>query len=184
MNITIISGSARQDSTTYRAALMLNNWLVSNTQHQINIVDCRSVNLNWMESIFKTLDDVPHEVKSVFEILFNADSFILVTPEYNGSYSSALKNLLDHLPKQNHKVMGIVTASTGALGGMRAAQQMLLLCAGMFAVACPQFLLIPKVEEQINQDGNIINENFKIPLHNFITEYLWLSEAIFAKKNL
>lgn len=183
MNITIISGSARQDSTTYRAALMLNKWLLSNSEHQVNIIDCRNIDLPWMEKIFSKIEEVPNSLKSVFELLFNADAFILVTPEYNGSYSSALKNLLDHLPKQSHKVMGIVTASTGALGGMRAAQQMLLLCAGMFAIACPQFLLIPKVEEQINQEGMIINESFNFPFNSFIKEFLWLSEAVSAKKN-
>lgn len=183
MNITIISGSARQESTTYRAALLLNNWLSNHTEHQVNIIDCRTVDLPWMEKIYTKVDEVPEHLKSIFELLFNADAFILVTPEYNGSYSSALKNLLDHLPKQTHKVMGIVTASTGALGGMRAAQQMLLLCAGMFAIACPQFLLIPKVEEQINKDGFIINESFNFPFNNFIKEFLWISEAVSAKKN-
>ena len=45
---------------------------------------------------------------------------LLVTPEYNGSYTPALKNLFDHFPKQSRKPFGIVTASPGALGGMRA----------------------------------------------------------------
>ncbi len=44
--------------------------------------------------------------------MFAANAFIIVTPEYNGSYTPAMKNLFDHFPKQIHKPFGIVTAST------------------------------------------------------------------------
>ena len=72
--------------------------------------------------------------------MFEADAFILVSPEYNGSYSPAMKNLVDHFPKQHHKPFGIATASPGPLGGIRASQQMQLLVNALFGIASPIFV--------------------------------------------
>ena len=38
----------------------------------------------------------------------------------NGSYASAMKNLLGLFPKQYHKTFGMAPASTCALGSIRA----------------------------------------------------------------
>jgi len=116
--------------------------------------------------------------------VFEADAYILVTPEYNGSYSPALKNLLDHFPKQHHKVFGLVTASPGAFGGVRATQQLLLLVPGLFGIASPYLLIVPGVDKKFDQDGKIIDEAFKHNVHNFITEFLWLSQSLVKEKEV
>lgn len=178
MNIEIISGSARKESITVRVAYALQNWLKKNTNHHIGIIDCKEYGLPLLQSVFKSLDTTPEEFKPLAEKIFNADAFIWVSPEYNGSYSPAMKNLIDHFPKQLHKPVGIVTASTGALGGMRAAQQLILLAAGIFCIPSPQLLIVPNVEEKFDAAGNIVNNSFYNNLHNFITEFLWLAEKI------
>src|ERR1051325_8907899 len=125
MKIEIISGSGRSDSITRRVALHLVERLKKDTQHDIDLIDMSEWDLPLLQSVFKSVDSTPGEFKELSKRMFEADAFILVSPEYNGSYSPALKNLLDHFPKQRHKPFGIVTASTGALGGVRATQQLL-----------------------------------------------------------
>ncbi len=90
------------------------------------IIDMKDWNLPPCNRFLHLLTDTPDEFKPFSKRIFEADAFILVTPEYNGSYSPAMKNLLDHFPKQHHKPFGIVTASPGALGGISAAQQLLI----------------------------------------------------------
>lgn len=181
MNIEIISGSTRKNSLTVRAAYMLQNWFQKNTSHNIGIIDCRDFNLPWMERVFNSLDNTPDEWKPLFQRIFCADAFIFVTPEYNGSYSPALKNLVDHFPKQLHKTLGVVTASDGGFGGLRTAQQLILLGAGIFCVVCPQMLIIPKIDTKIDAEGNLIDASFEKNVHNFASEYLWLAERIHHK---
>src|SRR5262249_22660439 len=101
---------------------------------------------------------------------------------YNGSYSPAMKNLLDHFPKQHHKPFGIVTASPGALGGIRAAQQMQLLVSALFGVASPYMLIIPAVDKKFDEEGNLQDASFSNSVHNFVTEFLWLAESVLKKK--
>jgi NAD(P)H-dependent FMN reductase len=184
MRIEIISGSPRVQSITRRVALHLKNRISEQTPHDIGIIDLKDWDLPPVQTVFVSVDKTPAEFKSLAERIFNADAFILVTPEYNGSYSPALKNLLDHFPKQHHKPFGIVTASPGGFGGMRAAQQLLLLIPALFGIASPYLLLVPSVDKKFSPDGDLLEESFQHSVHNFITEFLWLSEKITVQKLL
>jgi NAD(P)H-dependent FMN reductase len=182
MKIEIISGSPRVNSVTRRAALYLKKWISENTEHEADIIDLKDWALPPVQSVFVSVDKTPDQYKPLTERIFNADAFILVTPEYNGSYSPSMKNMLDHFPKQHHKAFGIVTASPGAMGGMRASQQLLLLVPALFGVASPYMLVIPAVDKKFDAEGNLLDEAFYKSVHNFISEFLWLSEKIVEEK--
>lgn len=178
MKIEIISGSPRNNSVTKRVALHLYNQLKETTHHEIGLIDMQEWNLPPLQSVFTSVDNTPAEFKPLSKRVFDADAFILVSPEYNGSYAPAMKNLLDHFPKQHHKPFGIVTASPGPFGGMRAAQQMLQLVPALFGIASPYLLVVPVIDKKFNVKGELIDESFKNTVHNFIAEYLWLAENV------
>jgi NAD(P)H-dependent FMN reductase len=184
MKIEIISGSPRINSVTRRAALYLKNSIKQNTTHEVDIIELKDWQLPPVQTVYVSVEKTPDQFKPLAERVFNADAFILVTPEYNGSYSPALKNLLDHFPKQHHKPFGIVTASPGPLGGMRAAQQLLLLVPALFGIASPYLLIIPGIDKKFSADGDLLEESFSNNLKNFITEFLWLSEKLVKEKEV
>ncbi len=178
MRIEILSGSPRVKSITRRVAYHLHTYLQENTSHEVGLIDMAEWDLPQMESVFSSVANTPDPLKPLSERVFAADAFILVSPEYNGSYAPALKNLLDHFPKQHHKVFGIVTASTGAMGGMRATQQMLLLVAALFGIASPYLLIVPGVDKKFDADGKLLDELFHHKVHNFVSEFLWVAENL------
>src|SRR5258705_6499161 len=182
MRIEIVSGSPRPNSVTHRVALHLQNQLQKNTEHEVGIINLKDWDLPPLQSIFVSVEQTPDEFKPLAERVFTADAFILVSPEYNGSYSPAMKNLLDHFPKQHHKPFGIVTASPGAMGGIRAAQQLLLLVPALFGIVSPYMLIIPSVDKKFSPDGDLLDESFQNGVHNFINEFLWLSEKVVNEK--
>ena len=182
MNIEIISGSPRENSLSRPAALYLKKYFLENTSHSIGLIDMQDWELPQVRTIFKSVDQTPAEWKELSNRIFSADAYILVSPEYNGSYTPALKNLLDHFPKQHHKPFGIVTASPGAMGGIRAAQQMQLLVNALFGIASPYMLIVPQVDKKFDRDGKLLDESFYNNIHNFATEYLWLSENLVKDK--
>ncbi len=177
MNIEIISGSPRGNSVTHRLALHLQQAL-SETGYEAGIIDLRETEFPLLQSVFSTVESTPEVYRSVVKRLFDADAFILITPEYNGSYSAALKNLLDHLPKQHHKVFGIVTASTGMLGGVRAALQLQELVYALFGIGSPYMLVVPQVDKKFNADGSLEDQPFKKNVDLFTREFIWLAEKI------
>lgn len=184
MKIEIISGSPRKNSVTVRVALALEKWLKENTDHEIGLIDIKEFELPMIQQVFSSAEKTPVEWKWLSERMFGADAFILVSPEYNGSYSPAMKNLLDHFPKQHHKPFGIVTASPGAMGGIRAALQMQLFVNALFGIASPYMLVVGGVDKKFAADGSLTDESFSNSIHNFVSEFLWLSESLVKEKSL
>ena len=102
----------------------------------------------------------------------------MISPEYNGSHSPALKNLLNHFPKLSRKVFGIVTASDGALGGMRAAITLQNLVPAHFGILSPIMLIIPKVHLLFNESGSLLDDHLMPSINNFVNEFMWLTSKI------
>ena len=185
MNIELVSGSPRKDSVTHRVVLFLQKYLSEKTNHSVNVIDVRDWEINVLQQqTYKSVESAPVQLQPLAKRMFNADAFILVSPEYNGSYTPALKNLFDHFPKQSHKTFGIVTASTGVLGGMRASQQMQLLINALFGIGSPYMLITPEVDKKFDEHGNLISLSFQKNMDVFITEFLWLAENLEIKQKL
>ncbi|MBN8879962.1 MAG: NADPH-dependent oxidoreductase [Chitinophagaceae bacterium] len=182
MRIEIISGSPRPNSITRRVALHLQHWIDQNTPHEAGLIDMKDWELPVAQTVFVSVEKTPEQFRPLSERIFGADAFILLTPEYNGSYSPAMKNLLDHYPKQHHKPFGIVTASPGSLGGLRASQQLLLLIPALFGLASPYLLIVPFVEQKFLADGTLVDESFANKVHNFMTEFIWLAEKLLPER--
>ena len=182
MRIEIISGSPRKNSLTRRVALALENIFKERTEHEIGLIDLQVHNLPPMQTVFTSVEHTPQQYKGLAERIFNADAFILVSPEYNGSFSPALKNLLDHFPKQYHKVFGIATASPGAMGGIRAAMQLQQLIFALFSIGSPHMLIVPGVDKKFNEAGELVDASFEKSIDTFVNEFLWLAEKVVEEK--
>ncbi|MFT4156143.1 NADPH-dependent FMN reductase [Parafilimonas sp.] len=181
MNIEIVSGSPRLNSVTHRLVLHLKKHLPAIAPHHVNVIDVRDWELNVLQQeIFKSVDTAPVEFKPLAQRMFDADAFIIVTPEYNGSYTPAVKNLFDHFPKQSRKPFGIVTASPGALGGIRAGLQVQLLIYALFGVGSPHMLVTPFVDKKFDEEGNLLDASFQKNIDVFVAEFLWLAGHITA----
>lgn len=182
MKIEIISGSPRTNSITNRLALFLLKHFREHSEHEVDIIDVREWNLPLLNDVFSSVENTPEAFKPLTKRMFQADAFILVTPEYNGSYSPALQNLLDHFPKQSRKAFGIATASTGAMGGMRSTQQLLLLIPALFGIASPHMLVTPFVDKKFDVEGNLLDPGFQKSIDNFTKEFLWLAQTLQREK--
>lgn len=183
MKITIISGSPRKASVTIRVAKFLHHYFGEKfPQHEYQFISMNEIQIPFVEKVWSTIADVPEEFKSTAEKIYSSDAFVLVTPEYNGSMSSALRNLFDHFPKQNKKVFGIVTASDGAMGGIRAAVAMQNQICAWFGIPVPQMLVVGNMTQKFDAEAKLVDEKFGNNILSFATEFVWLTEAVAAKK--
>ncbi len=179
MNIEIISGSPRKDSVTFRVALFLQKYLTQKTQHTVGIIDVREWEIPAMlQSGWSSPDKAPENLRPMAERMFAAEAFIFLSPEYNGTYSGAMKNLLDYFPKQTRKAIAIATASPGVMGGIRASQQMQLLINALFGIGSPYMLIVPMVQNKFDEEGNLTDAGFQKSIDVFVAEFLWLAESL------
>ncbi len=182
MRIEIISGSPRNNSLSNRVALHLEKILNERTDHEVGVIDLRTYVLPHIQTVLTPAETVPKQFKELAERMFAADAYIIVTPEYNGSYSPAMQNLFDHFPKQYRKVFGIVTASPGPMGGIRAAMQLQQFVFALFGIGSPYMLVTPQVDKKFDAEGNLTDAGFQKSIDMFVNEYLWLAEKVIDEK--
>ena len=179
MVLTIISGSPSKTSVSIRIAFYLRKYLQNIIPEvEVNVLDCREYEIPLDDATYKSVQSAPAVLQPLAKLFFKTNGFILLTPEYNGSYTPSLKNLLNHFPKLSHKACGIVTASDGALGGMRAAQQMQQLIAAHFGIISPYMLIVPHVHTKFDEEANLIDHKFATQLERFSEEFIWLFKAL------
>ena len=110
--ITIISGTNRKDNVTRQVALEYQRFLVEKEiENKLLLLD--DYDMTKRDDAF---------VKIEQEILIPAEKFIIISPEYNGSYPGILKLMIDNSDVSRcwwHKKELLTGVSTGRAGNLR-----------------------------------------------------------------
>ncbi len=184
MHITILSASTRINRQSHRVALALAKIIGEQSAHTAEVLDLAEYNFPLMEEVLHRLPEPPARLREFADRIANADAHIFVSPEYNGSYTAALKNAVDYL-KENEftrKVIGVVSVTTGSLGGIRAALAMQQLVLGIAGFPIPQMLPVGNVAQRFDETGNLLDPIFEKNIHTFLQHFFWLGEAVTEKK--
>ena len=102
--VLVITGSPRIESRSARLAKHLYERLKQEDGFEVSLLDVRDFKLPQFETVFETVETTPEIFRADAENFLSADAYIVVRPEYNGSFTSALQNLFDHFPRQQRKV--------------------------------------------------------------------------------
>src|ERR1700679_787108 len=117
--IPIIVGSTRRDRQSIKVAQFVLKKLQERPGVETELLDLLEYNFPIMEERLHRRDDPPPRLEEFGGKIGRADSFVIVTPEYNTAYPGVLKNALDYLlPEYERKPVGIVTVSAGVYGGI------------------------------------------------------------------
>jgi len=120
------------------------------------------------------------------EITEKADAFFIVTPEYNNSFPSSLKRLLDsEYENYLHKPVMLAGVSNGPWGGVRACIALQPVCHSLGLVNIPKKLYFPKVQEIFDEQGNMNQSYVADYAKNTGTAYdelVWFARALKAAK--
>lgn len=180
MNIGIISGSNRPERLSHRVAMFLEKRLKETTKHNIILLDVREAKFDLFSKFYTEIESPTDSQKKFKEGLYASNALIFVSPEYNGGFSPAFKNALDHFGKDAYyrKPIAVATSSPGSMGGIRVAHQLQLLSIALFAIPCPQMLIIPEADKKFNEEGILLDNSFDPNVNKFLSEYLWLAESV------
>ena len=121
MNVLVLVGSLRAGSTNRLLADAAIAHLPVGVE---GTVFARLGELPHYSEDLDTPDELPQVARDLREAVADADALLLVTPEYNGSMSSAVKNAVDWAsrPRGAAAIAGKPAAVVAATGAPRAAQ--------------------------------------------------------------
>lgn len=181
-NISLIVGSLRRESINLKIAKALIKLAQQeNFPHQFKLVDIASLPL-YNEDLW---EDIPEAVTQFKIIIKNTDALLFVTPEYNRSVPSPLKNALDWGSRPSddnswkHKPAAMLGASSGQVGTAVAQSHLrsILLTLNTRVMGQPEIYL--KFEESMVNDNNeITSERTRQFLLKFLNKFNeWIDEV-------
>jgi NAD(P)H-dependent FMN reductase len=184
MHIAIISASTRLGRRSHRVALYLTEQFTQTHGHTATLLDLAAYNFPIMEQQLRHMENPIPGLREFSDAIKQADAVVFLSPEYNGSYTSALKNALDFLGENEftRKAVGVCAVSDGPGGAMRAAQLMQQLILGVGGYPVPQMLLVPNVDAKFSEEGQLLDTAFEAKVQFFMRGFLWLAEAVAEKK--
>ncbi len=100
----------------------------------------------------QSLDTTP-DVTALGERLAAADAFVVVTPEYNHSFSSVLKTAIDHYHGEWQAKPVAFVSYGGMGGGLRAVEQLRLVFAELHAVTMRNTVSFHNYPTVFGEDG-------------------------------
>jgi len=179
MKIAIIVGSVRQNRQSGGVAGYLAEMLKSKYQVDFEYLDLLDYNFPVMEERLRMTPDPKPAWLEFSQKLKSSDGILIVSPEYNGSYPGALKNVLDYFkPEYTGKVFALATVSDGQWGGINAAHHLQSWVIHVKGILSPQKLHVPNVGKLFDSEGAPSREDFVRHADVFIKDLLWLSRAI------
>jgi NAD(P)H-dependent FMN reductase len=181
--VPVILGSVRRGRKSPIVARFIVERLRRTGKFEPELLDLAEYNLPIMEERLRVRDDPPAGSVEMSAKLARANAIVVVSPEYNNGYPGVLKNALDYfLPEYKRKPVGIVTVSSGGLGGINALAQLRMTFLALGAYPIPTKLPVSYVQDAFDENDNPKDPLLEKAAATFIAELLWLTDAIAMKK--
>jgi NAD(P)H-dependent FMN reductase len=164
--ITIISGTNRKDSNTYKIAREY-QFILQKKGIDAGIFSLENVGLQLYDAAFAKIEN---------EILIPSSHFIIISPEYNGSFPGALKMLFDNSRSHDiwfHKKALLTGVATGRAGNLRGMDHLADVLNYLKITVHPNKLPISVVNSVVGSDGKIMDKNTLNAINQQLDEFIF-----------
>ncbi len=168
----MIVGSVSDTSQTHRVASYLERVIAERDDLELRRFDAGDTGM-------KITDKARNPVQDYTDKVNWADGFIIVSPEYNHSFSGPLKMTLDLLlPEYYYKPVGMVGVSAGMLGGARMIESLAQVVRELGMPVSRVDLTFARVKEAFDDDGEPKDEKMPERIIKFMNELLFLTKSM------
>jgi NAD(P)H-dependent FMN reductase len=108
-----------------------------------------------------------------------ADAAIVLTPEYNHSFTSAVKNAIDYLHSElRRKPVAVCGLSGGGLGGARAVEQLKLVLIELHAVPIRDSVYFSDARGLFDDHGILSRPEYIARIDDLLGELMWYARTL------
>jgi NAD(P)H-dependent FMN reductase len=168
--ILAFAGSARQQSFNKKLVQVAAQG-ARQAGAEVTLIDLKDYPLPIYDGDLEAGEGFPDNVRHLRQLMLDHQGFLIASPEYNGSVSPLLKNVIDWcsrpvdgqdgLAPYRNKVVVLMSASPGGFGGMRALPHLRTVLSGIGAIVLPDQVAVPKAHEAFDPQGGLANEKQK-----------------------
>jgi len=154
IRVTGVCGSLSEDGAT-KKALTIALKGAAEYDAETALLELRDFNLVFYGSVPE--NEYPPDVLQLRQALRDSQGIILATPEYHGSLTGALKNMLDLMTIEDFetKIIGLVGVAGGDIGAINSLNTMKTICRNLHCWVLPQEVSIANSAQTFNDDGTV-----------------------------
>ena len=130
---------------------------------EVTLVDLRQLPMPFFDGDLEHAEGIPTHARTFKELLRSHHGLLIASPEYNSAISGVLKNAIDWASRSapgepslacfTGKVASIMSASPGALGGLRGLVHLRMMLGNIHVLVLPAQVAVPRAHEAFNVDG-------------------------------
>jgi chromate reductase, NAD(P)H dehydrogenase (quinone) len=134
----------------------------------------------------------PADVVRLKSLFYAHPAWIVCSPEYNGSYTALLKNTIDWVSSPIKgdplwasgqkafagKVVGLMSASPGALGGLRGLGHLAPLLMNLQCWVAPKTFALARAHEAFDATGTLVPDAARTGVEQVVRQVLWAAGAL------
>lgn len=132
---------------------------------EVTSIDLRDYPLPIFDQDLEAREGLPQNGRKLKDLFLTHRGLLLASPEYNSSIPAVLKNTIDWVsrPAQGEtplqcfdgKVCGLMSASPGALGGLRGLVHVRAILGNIKVLVIHEQVALPKAHEAFTPEGNL-----------------------------
>ena len=132
---------------------------------EVNYIDLRDYPLPIFDEDLEASQGLPANARKLKDLMFDHQGLLISAPEYNSSLTAALKNTIDWISRPVSgepalggfpgKVAGLMSASPGALGGLRGLVHVRAILGNIGVIVLPDQVAIVKAHDAFDSAGGL-----------------------------
>ena len=176
--ICVISGTNRPDSKTREISRLIVNTLNEIQDDEVELIDLQDIPSESLSNMMYSSAGQDQWIREVQDkYIVPSEKWIIITPEYNGSYAGVLKVFIDALSVRayndtfNGKYVGLIGISSGRAGNLRGMEHLTGVLQYLKMHVFHNKLPISRIETLVNESGNV-DEETRGEIKKMLTDYI------------
>jgi len=157
---------------------------------EVMLIDLRDFALPLYDGDLEEAEGSPANATKLFELMKQHSGILLSCPEYNSSISGVLKNAIDWVsrPRQGElplaafsgKVAALLSASPGALGGLRGLFHVRSILSNIGVLVIPNQVSVPQAHKAFDDKGELVDEGMSKKVSSLAHELVDVTNKLSA----
>ncbi|MEE9354486.1 MAG: NAD(P)H-dependent oxidoreductase [Methylococcaceae bacterium] len=170
LSILAFSGSTRRDSFNQRLVREAAKG-VETGGLTVSLISLRDYPMPLFDQDLEAELGQPESLKELKQLMLSHQGLLLACPEYNSSISGVLKNTIDWLSRKKPdeaplvcfkgKVVSLMSASPGKLGGLRGLVHIRSILSNVGCIVLPEQIAIPDAHNVFDENGQIKDQSLR-----------------------
>jgi NAD(P)H-dependent FMN reductase len=157
---------------------------------EVTLIDLRDFPLPLFDGDLEAKDGLPTNGRKLKDLFLAHHGLLISAPEYNSSITAVLKNTIDWVSRPvpgeaplacfDGKVACLMSASPGALGGLRGLVHVRAILGNIKVLVLPDQVAVSKAGEAFNPDGSLKDPKQQAAVEGLGARLAWVIAKLHA----